>query len=485
MRNVFALLLLASCAAGIGAAQVTFSSTRYGFSTTPVTSVSGDFNRDGRPDIAVANQDPDQGRVTVFLGTGGGKFGAPADYPTTTVRPRKVLTADINNDGALDLLVDEGDTNDVSVLLGNGDGTFRSGPNLFAAFSVRDFDFGDFNHDGAIDVALVECNDVSGSCDMQAEIGHNDGTFTPGYKIQMTGDAGGLSVRDMNGDGNLDLLLIRTNNILIFGGDGTGRFPVFTKFTPPAHCTDPNVCTDALESVVAADFNNDTRLDFAVLQAHACGSACGDNTVYLYKNSGGWSFARVSQFNVGTSADGWLLAADLNGDQNIDLLGWDQDFRAGWTTFEQGAGNFTFTQRSINVGGANPAQMIARDLNLDSRHDVIDTEAGPADNSMIVALNTSAFTNCAPPNSANLAAKICGLANNASVASPVLVKGSGNSPAGVARLEIWIDGHKQYQKWNDQVAKKFTLAAGSHRITVVAVDMYKGTAKTSATVNVQ
>jgi hypothetical protein len=101
------------------------------------------------------------------------------------------------------------------------------------------------------------------------------------------------------------------------------------------------------------------------------------------------------------------------------------------------------------------------------------------------SINTSAFTNCAPPSSANLAAKICGPGANTSVASPVLVKASGNSPAGIQRLEIWVDGVKKYQKWNDQVAKRFSLAAGSHRITVVAVDMYKGTAQSSVAVNVQ
>src|SRR4051812_5593468 len=196
------------------AAQVTFSNTRYATSGPTSGVVSGDFNRDGRPDLAVTVSRPDQGRVTVFLGTGGGKFGAPADYPITTVRPEKVLTADINSDGALDLVVNETDTNTVSVLLGNGNGTFRTGPDLFARWSVQDFDFGDFNHDGAMDIALIECAD-SGSCDMQAEMGHNDGTFTPGYKIQMTAGALSISARDLNGDGHLDLILIRSNSVLL------------------------------------------------------------------------------------------------------------------------------------------------------------------------------------------------------------------------------------------------------------------------------
>src|SRR4051812_41125423 len=98
MRNVVALLLLSLCAVGMATAQVTFSSTVYSPPGSPSSVVSGDFNRDGRPDIAVATA-TDQGLVSVFLGIGGGKFGPHADYPLTFVRPSKVLSADINNDG--------------------------------------------------------------------------------------------------------------------------------------------------------------------------------------------------------------------------------------------------------------------------------------------------------------------------------------------------------------------------------------------------
>src|SRR3954471_2622287 len=71
---------------------------------------------------------------------------------------------------------------------------------------------------------------------------------------------------------------------------------VFTKFTPPAHCTDINICADSLDTVVVADFNNDARLDFAVMQAHPCGSGCGANDVYIFKNistAGSFTFSRV------------------------------------------------------------------------------------------------------------------------------------------------------------------------------------------------
>jgi hypothetical protein len=485
-RNI-ALLLTIILVATFAAAQVTFSGTFYSTSGPAAGVISGDFNRDGRPDIAVANGQGDtDSKITVFLGTGGGHFGAGVDHPLPIPFPTKVLTTDLNGDGVLDLIVSYDSSNILSTLLGNGDGTFRPGADLVATYTVRDFDLGDFNHNGTVDAALIECSTGSASCDMQAEMNNGSGSFTPGWKIQMTSmDAHSISARDMDGDGNLDLILIRTTDVLIFGSNSIGEFRTFTKFTPPAHCTDPNVCTDGLSSVVVGDFNNDAKLDFAVEQAHSCGSACGDNTVYVYKNVGSagvFSFSRVSQFTIGPMAGGFLTAADLNGDQNIDLINSNQAHQGGGNVYVAGNGNNTFGAPH-DLPGGDIADFRVRDLNLDSRHDLYMGEHVAF--GLGVDLNTNAITNCAPPNSANLAAKLCGPANNASVASPVLVKASGNSPAGILRLEIWIDGHKQYQKYNDQVAKRFTLAAGSHRITVVAVDMYKGTAKTSVTVNVQ
>jgi hypothetical protein len=477
------LILLLS---GVAIAAVTFTSSFYETPNATSGVISGDFNRDGRPDMAAANGSDSASIISVWLGTGAGKFGTRTDYPTPIPNANKILTADIDNDGKLDLVYDHASSNIISTLLGNGDGTFRPGPDLVAAFTVRDFDLGDFNHDGNIDAAVIECSTESASCDMQAEMNNGTGSFSPGWKIQMTGDAGHISARDMDGDGNLDLILIRTTDVLLFGGNSIGEFRSFTKFTPPAHCTDASVCADGLTSVVVGDFNNDARLDFAVEQGHFCGSACGDNTVFVYKNVGpsntAPSFSRVNQFEMGPSAGGLLVAADLNGDQNIDLINSDGAHFGGANVYVPGNGNMTFGSQQF-LPGSDISDFHVRDLNLDSRHDIYQgTYLGSG---VEVDLNSNAFTNCAPPNSANLAAKICGPANGTSVASPVLVKASGNSPVGVQRLEIWVDGHKAYQKWNDQVAKKLTLAAGSHRITVVAVDMYKGTAKTSVTVNVQ
>lgn len=481
MRRATFLVLALLVAAGTAEAQVNFNFSSYALDQQPSGQTTGDFNRDGKPDLAVVNGQSDGSSfVTVFLATTAGHFpAAGTNYPVAAY-PTDIRTADVNNDGKLDLVISFANRAALSVLLGNGDGTFTAAADIPTTYAVAGFDMGDFNHDGNVDIALIEC-DSSNVCDMRAELGRGNATFTPGYKIQMTAQAYNISARDLDGDGNLDLILIRTSDVLIFGGDANGRFPEFTKITPPAHCNAAGLdCTDQLSGLAVADFNNDGRLDFAVLQRHICGSSCDSSDLYSYKNNGGFSFSRVSDLSSG-SAGGGLMAADLNGDGNIDLLNWD-GAQNGGSVYFQGAGNMTFQGEPSDVPFPGQAGPVARDLNLDSRHDLVVSETD--NNAVYVGLNTSAYTNCAPPSSAKLAAKICAPASNATVSSPVLIKASGNSPAGVARLEVWVDGVKQYEKWNDQLAKRLMLSSGSHRVVVVAVDMYQGTAKSVITVNV-
>jgi hypothetical protein len=121
-------------------------------------------------------------------------------------------------------------------------------------------------------------------------------------------------------------------------------------------------------------------------------------------------------------------------------------------------------------------------MNRDSRADFAFIDWN---NGLAVGIQTGGLKNCPPPNSANLAAKICGISNGATVTSPLLVKASGNSPAGVTQMQVWIDGKKRYVKWADQLSKKFTLRAGNHRISVVANDKYMGTATKAVNVTVQ
>src|SRR5262249_52589849 len=98
-----------------------FTSPTFAVGTTPVAQVTGDFNGDGKADLAVVNQGSNT--VSVLLGTGDGTFQPKTDYATGAT-PRGVAVGDFNGDGKLDVAVADSGANSVSVLLGNGDGTF-------------------------------------------------------------------------------------------------------------------------------------------------------------------------------------------------------------------------------------------------------------------------------------------------------------------------------------------------------------------------
>jgi FG-GAP-like repeat len=257
-------------------------------------------------------------------------------------------------------------------------------------------------------------------------------------------------------------------------GDGT--------FSAPSHLTSPGE-TDEIQSFAIADLNNDGKLDVVVNTGTNLSSfmGCVSGSSWFYKNTGGNNFSLLWNLNGGCS---FLVPIDMNGDLNEDLIFHNGDPDAGWFYGVLGNGNgtlgksFSYPSFPNQVGGA----IYVRDLNLDSRDDYIlgdETFGGVA-----VALQTGGLKNCPPPSSASLAAKICTPASGSHSASPVLVRASGNSPAGVIQLQVWIDGVKKAVKWHGQVAQKFNLSHGTHRVTVVATDKYMGTVKKSVSVTV-
>ncbi len=194
---------------------------------------------------------------------------------------------------------------------------------------------------------------------------------------------------------------------------------------------------------------------------------------------GGTNFSLAwSSSNFGYAG---LRRIDMNGDLNQDLIFMNGDTYCGFYFGLLGNGNGTFQTTSQSLPHPDEAaDTYVRDLDLDSRDDYISDDGFGG---VLVVLQSGGYKNCAPPNSAKLAAKICAPASGSTVSSPVLVRPSGNSPAGVVQLQVWIDGVKRAVRWHNQLANKFSLVPGSHRITVIATDKYTQVT-TSTSVNV-
>ncbi len=140
--------------------------------------VAGDFNGDGILDLAVTN--PLLNSVSILTGNGDGTFKAAVDYPTGA-NPGAIATSDFDGDGKLDLAVLDGSGATVSILLGNGDGTFTPHVEYPAGFSANSLTLGDYNGDGIPDIAVSDPQCSNGVCSASGSVnvllGNGDGTF--------------------------------------------------------------------------------------------------------------------------------------------------------------------------------------------------------------------------------------------------------------------------------------------------------------------
>ncbi len=329
----------------------------YATGAAPGGLITGDFNGDGKLDLATANTTSNT--VSVLLGNGDGTFAAASTFAVGS-DPFNLVAGDFNNDGKLDLAVANfagGATSNISILLGNGDGTFQTpGPTFAAGKGPISVVTGDFNRDGKLDLAVANRLDNT----VSILLGNGDGTFQPHADyVASTQDVAGLAVGDFNGDGKLDLAVTNPStgqvSILLGNGDGTFQAPV-------AYST--GASGDHPTAVTVADFNGDGILDLAVTKFNAKNVA-----IFLGKGDGTFqpevSYATTSGAMVGP---GGITTGDFNGDGLVDLVVTDQYDNT--VSILLGNGNGTFQGPLEFATGNLSAGVAAGDFNGDGRLDV-------------------------------------------------------------------------------------------------------------------
>ncbi|MGA2099544.1 MAG: choice-of-anchor D domain-containing protein [Candidatus Sulfotelmatobacter sp.] len=327
--------------------------------------VVADFNGDGRPDLAVVNRGSNT--VSILLGNGDGTFAAQSSFATGT-DPIAIAVGDFNGDGKLDLVTANRASYNISVLLGNGDGTFQSHVDYVAGTEPIGIVVADFNRDGYLDVAEINSADNT----ISVLLGVGNGTFQPQVTYPSGSSPNAIAVGDFNGDGIADLAAAdsATSNVAVLFGNGDGTFGN-ASFYPTG--SDP-------DGLLAADLNGDGKLDLVAANN-------GSNTISVLLNNGGGIFASGVTYPVGNlpfaiSAfdaydTGKLSIAVVNyGDNTVSIL--------------PGNGDGTFNEATVQTfpTGDDPIGMAVGDFNLDGRPDLVVSNS--EDNTVSILLQSPA-----------------------------------------------------------------------------------------------
>ena len=227
----------------------------YPTDSPPRLVVTADFNQDGQMDLALAT-DSD---LNVLLGNGDGTF-QPAITSGGTDLPDGITLGDFNEDSKLDLAISNYNSKDVRILLGNGDGHFTTAFTYSLTGNASEIARGDFNNDGHQDLAVGVFN---GTTHISVYFGNGDGSFKAGPEVPIF-DPKGIVAADFNNDGDVDLAagspVSHGNDLVVVAlGDGMGNFPVVQSF--PTHRRSGDV-----RDIAVADFDGNGRKDIVTTQ---------------------------------------------------------------------------------------------------------------------------------------------------------------------------------------------------------------------------
>jgi hypothetical protein len=342
----------------------------YPADTNPQEIVSADFNNDGRLDLATCNSGGNN--VSVLLGNGNGTFQAPKTSAAGD-NPISVAVGDFNEDGKLDLAAANGGTTGVSVMRGNGDGTFQAPSSIDIGEDPSSVAVGDFNGDGKLDLAAVSNTYHSFGYyyygygyyegHVNVLLGSGSGSFAaPTSSVLNTGYHTSATAADLNGDGNDDLVAVNADYgwVTVALGSSAGD---------PLGFASSYDTGGYLQAVTVGDFTGDGVLDLAT----------AGGTVEILPGLGDGSFQGVFRQYVDPSA---IAAADFNADGKLDVV--TADPWAETVSVLLGHGDATLTPPIDHAAGAQPMAVATGDFNGDGRADVAAANAGSGNVSVLL-----------------------------------------------------------------------------------------------------
>ena len=348
------------------AAFAAIAALTFATGANPNSVAIGDVNGDGKPDLVVANGQSDS--VSVLLGNGDGTFQAQQTFATGN-GPFSVAVGDVNGDGKPDLVVANATDNTVSVLLGNGNGTFQTQQTFATGYAPISVAVSDVNGDGKPDIVVAnqDSNTVS------VLLGNGTGTFQAQQTFAVGGFPSSVAVADVNGDGKPDIVVSNRyrNSVSVLLGNGDGTFQTQQTFDTG----------NRPFSVAVGDVNGDGKPDLVVANFDG-------NTVSVLLGNGNGSFQTQQTFASGIDPVAVALA-DVNGDGKTDLIAANEYSKT--VSVLLGNGNGTFQTQQLFATAVDPIALAVSDVNGDDKLDLVVANAGSGTVSVLLGNGDGTF----------------------------------------------------------------------------------------------
>ena len=359
------------------------------FGNAPLAVAVGDFNRDGKLDVAALVEAGCAGNdLDVTRGNGDGTFQTPIATlfgPDCVYGGYALAAGDFNGDGLLDIAIwglnNQNGLSQIEIFLGNGAGAFTYS-NTYTAANSNSFNPGsssivaaDVNGDGKADlVALTPYNGVF------VFLGNGDGTFQTATNYPLTVTAApafAVAVADLNGDGKLDIAVYVDAGIGVLLNTGSG------KFGPTSYYATSGFFAQG-SGIAVGDLNKDGKPDIIIP-----GAIAASGVVAVFLNQGNGTFAFKSFVDVGEPTYQVALA-DINGDKKLDIIATD-NYGEVWTFYGKGNGTFTDGPAYPLQGSMVPTGMIVADFNGDGALDLLEQNSTKPLGLVVLGRNDGSF----------------------------------------------------------------------------------------------